>query len=46
MKQQSEGKTEPHSKKEEEKKKVGKGLGCGGWDLSRSEVWAVGGANA
>ena len=25
---------------------MGEGLGCGGWGLSKGEVWAVGGANA
>ena len=56
MNQQPEGTSVHDSKKEEEgkekrKKKKGRrggggGLSCGGWGLSKGEVWPVDGANA
>ena len=33
-------------RREEGKESGGEGLGCGGWGLSKVEVWAVGGAYA
>ena len=46
MKQQPEGKQTTIIKKRRRKKKGGKARGCGGLDLSKGDVWVVGGANA